>query len=60
MVAVVSHRLDAESLASTEKNSLQSRALVTPPDTAVQEAKCVDLEKVVIGGDSEKFFGVGA
>ena len=31
-----------------------------PHDTAVEEAKCEDLEKVVIGDTSEKFFQVGA
>ena len=31
-----------------------------PPDTAADEAKCEDLEEVVIGGDPEKFFRVGA
>ena len=31
-----------------------------PPDTTAKEAKCEDLEEVVIGGDPEKFFRVGA
>ena len=31
-----------------------------PPDTAAEEAKCKDLEKVVIGDTLEKFFQVGA
>ena len=31
-----------------------------PPNTAAEEAKCEDLEEVVIGGDPEKFFRVGA
>ena len=31
---------------------------MSPPDTAVEEAKCEDLEKVVIGDTSEKFFQV--
>ncbi|XP_050259572.1 uncharacterized protein LOC126704592 [Quercus robur] len=38
----------------------QSRAPVSPPDTTAEEAKCEDLEEVVIGGDPEKFFRVGA
>ncbi|XP_050247272.1 uncharacterized protein LOC126694814 [Quercus robur] len=38
----------------------QSRAPVSPPDTAIEEAKCEDLEEVVIGGDPKKFFQVGA
>ena len=31
-----------------------------PPDTVAEEVKCEDLEEVVIGGDPEKFFRVGA
>ena len=33
---------------------------MSPSNTAVEEAKCEDLEKVVIGGTPEKFFQVGA
>ena len=33
---------------------------MSPPDTIAEEAKCEDLEKVIIGDDSEKFFLVGA
>ena len=33
---------------------------MSPPDTVVEEAKCEDLEKLVIGDTSEKFFQVGA
>ena len=33
---------------------------MSPPDTAVDEGKCEDLEKLVIGDTSEKFFQVGA
>ena len=33
---------------------------MSPPDTAAEKVKCEDLEKVVIGGDLEKFFRVGA
>ena len=32
---------------------------MSPPDTVAEEAKCEDLEKVVIGDTSEKFFQVG-
>ena len=31
-----------------------------PPDMAAEEAKCEDLEEVVIGDDTERFFRVGA
>ena len=33
---------------------------MSPPNTAAEEAKCEDLEKVVIGDTSKKFFQVGA
>ena len=33
---------------------------MSPPNTIADEAKCEDLEKVVIGGTPEKFFQVGA
>ena len=33
---------------------------MSPPNTAAEEVKCEDLEKVVIGDTSEKFFQVGA
>ena len=33
---------------------------MSPPDTVSEEAKCEDLEKVVVGDTSEKFFQVGA
>ena len=33
---------------------------MSPLDTVSKEAKCEDLEKVVVGDTSEKFFQVGA
>ena len=33
---------------------------MSPLDTAAEGAKCEDLEKVVIKGDSKKFFQIGA
>ena len=33
---------------------------MSPPDIAAEEAKCEDLEKVVVGDTSEKFFQVEA
>ena len=33
---------------------------MSPPDTTAEEAKCKDLKKMVIGGDPERFFQVGA
>ena len=60
MVAAILHWLDTESSASAEKNLYQSRAPVSPPDTIAEEAKCEDVEEVIISGDPEKFFRVGA
>ena len=31
-----------------------------PLDTVVEKVKCEDLEEVIISGDPEKFFRVGA
>ena len=31
-----------------------------PLEIAAEEAKCEDLERVVVGSDAEKFFQVGA
>ena len=59
-MAVISHQLDAESSVAAERELQQSKAPVSPPDTVVEEAKCEDLEKLVIGDTSEKFFQVGA
>ena len=33
---------------------------MAPPDAPAEDAKCENLEKVVIGDDPEKFFQVGA
>ena len=33
---------------------------MSPLDTTAKEAKCEDLEKVVVGGTPDKFFQVGA
>ena len=33
---------------------------MSPPDTAAEEAKCEDLEKVVVDGTPKKFFQVEA
>ena len=31
-----------------------------PPNAAAEEAKCEDLDRIVIGDDPEKFFQIGA
>ena len=60
MVAAVSHQLDAKSSTLVEKDLLQSKAPTPPLEAVTEEAKCKDLEKVVVGDDVEKFFQIGA
>ena len=60
MVAAISHRLDAESSTPVEKDLFQSKAPAPPLEAIAEEAKCEDLEKVVVGNDAEKFFQIGA
>ena len=60
MVAAISHRPEVESSALEEKDLLQSKASAPPLEIAVEEAKCEDLERAVVRGDTEKFFQVGA
>ena len=60
MVAAISYRPDAESSAPVEEDLWQSKTLAPPLEIAAEEAKCEDLERVVVGGDAEKFFQVGA
>ena len=60
LIAAIQHKLEVNTSAIT-KNDLQQ--LETPASLfsgPVDEVKCEDLEKVVIGDDSERFFQVGA
>ena len=58
MVAAILHRPEAESSASAERGLQQSKTPVSPDNGSTEEAKCEDLEKVIIGDDREKFFQV--
>ena len=60
MVAAILHWLKAESSAFTEKGLQQSKTPESPDNGSTEEAKCEDLEKVIIGDDPEKFFQVGS
>ena len=60
IVAVIMHQPAAKSSASAERGLQQSKSLVLPVDGPAEEAKCEDLEKIVVGDDLEKFFQVGA
>ena len=54
------HQLEVESSASAKKGIQQLKALVLPVNGSVEEAKCEDLETVVVGDDLKKLFQVGA
>ena len=60
LVAAIILRLEAESSASTEGGSWQSRIPVLSMDAVSEEAKCERLEEIAIDGDLKKFFQVGA
>ena len=60
LVAAILHQPEAESSASTKTGLQQSKAPVLPINGSVEEAKCEDLEMVVVGDDQEKFFQIGA
>ena len=54
------HQLEVESLASAKRGIQQLKALVLPVNGSAEEAKCEDLETVVVGDDLKKLFQVGA
>ena len=60
LVAAIMHQPKAESSASTERGSQQSRIPVLSTDAVSEEAKCEKLKEIVVDGDPEKFFQVGA
>ena len=60
MVVAILHRPEAESSASAKKGLLQSKIPILPNNGSTEEAKCEDLEKVVVGDDPKKFFQVSS
>ena len=60
LVAAIMHQPAAKSSASTNRGLQQSKSPVLPVNGPVKEAKCKDLEKIVVGDDPEKFFQVKA
>ena len=60
MVVAILHRLEAEPSASAKRGLQQSKTLVSPDNGLTEEAKCEDLEKVVVVDDPKKFFQVGS
>ena len=60
MVAAILHHPDTESSASVEKGLQQSKTPILPNNGLTKEARCKDLENVIVGDDPEKFFQVGS
>ena len=60
LIAVTRHRPEVETSATAENDLQQSETPAPPFVRPVDEVKCEDLEKVVIGDDPERFFQVGA
>ena len=60
LLAVISHQPRVESSTRVGENLYQSKTPTSPTNTPAKEAKCEDLEKVIIGDDSKRFFPVGS
>ena len=60
LVAAILHRPKAESSTSVERGLQQSKTLALLDNGSAKEAKCKDIERVVVGDNPEKFFQVGA
>ena len=60
MVAAIEHKPKAESSSHGEKGLQQLKSLALSIDKPVEDAKCEDLVKVVIGDDPEIFFQIGS
>ena len=55
-MAAISHRPRVKSSVCVEESSLQSKTPASPINASAEEAKYEDLEKVIIGDNSERFF----
>ena len=60
LVAVILHQPEAKSLAFAVRGLQQLKVSELPINGLVDEAKCEDLETVVVGSDSKKFFQIRA
>ena len=59
-MAAMLHQLEAKSSASSKRGLQQLKALMLFVNGSAEEAKCEDLEKVVVGNDPKKFFQIEA
>ena len=60
LVVAILHQPEAESLASAKRGLQQLKTPELLINGSTEEAKCEDLEMVVVGDDPEKFFQIGA
>ena len=60
LVAAIQHQPEVETSATVENNLQQSETSASLFIRPADEMKCEDLERVVVGDDSEIFFQVGA
>ena len=60
MVAAIRHKPEAELATLNEKELKQLKPPVLSIDRTVEEAKCEDLVKIILGDDPEKFFQIGS
>ena len=60
MVAAIRHKPEAELATLSEKELKQLKPPVLSINRTVEEAKCEDLVKIILGDDPEKFFQIGS
>ena len=59
LVATIQHKHEADTSATAENDLQQLETLASLFSEPADKVKCEDLEKVVVGDDSEKFFQSG-
>ena len=59
LVAVIQHRSEVETSATADNGLQQSETPALPFIGPADEAKCEDLERVIVSDDLEKFFQIG-
>ena len=60
LITTIQHKPEVDTLVITENNLQQLETPVSLFSGPADEVNCEDLENVVIGGDPEKFFQIGA
>ena len=60
LIAAIQHKPEVDISAITKNDLMQLETLISLFNGPVDKVKCEDLERVVIGDDSERFFQIGA